>query len=332
MDLTHIFSVALKHYRELAGMSQEGLAAASKLDRTYISQLERGIKSPTLTSLQKIAVCLGVDAYYLLREPRGLAGPRVPANYTLRGVNQIEVTRGRGYVPISTAVLTSSINLTHELIDELYGIDLDIAAILGMRNLSGFIGELFTTAVVKTGGGLFEPNPHQDGYPDLLLMDPVGKKAWNQLAGKTNEKKPFSPFVGGGIEVKATCGSVPTPADCRKRGIDRPAIGGTRIGCVKRYDWKSHHRETNNLLGILWDFIGGRPRIVALSYSNELGSGDWRKIATPRPGGGRTTSVSPMSPSGIRKMYEGWLCVLSDGGYREFLNRRNRDDLIPEPA
>lgn len=52
-------------------------------------------------------------------------------------------------------------------------------------------------------------------------------------------------------------------------------------------------------------------------------------IFTPRSGGGRTTSVSIMNRAGIRKMYAGWLCVLADGGCREFLNRRNRDSLIP---
>lgn len=35
-----------------------------------------------------------------------------------------------------------------------------------------------------------------------------------------------------------------------------------------------------------------------------------------------------MARSGVRKLYAGWLCVLSSGGYREFLNRRNGGDLI----
>lgn len=35
-----------------------------------------------------------------------------------------------------------------------------------------------------------------------------------------------------------------------------------------------------------------------------------------------------MTRSGTRKMYDGWLCVLSAGGYREFLNARNGGDRI----
>lgn len=331
MTLSPLFSAALKHYRELVGMSQEELAAASELDRTYISQLERGLKSPTLTTLEKLATCLGVEPHYLLRELRGMNGPRVPANYTVRPIDHVVVARGREQVQIPTTVLTSAINVAHELIDDMYAIDLDIAAVLGLRNLSAFIGELVAAAAAKTGDGLFEPNPHQDGYPDLLLMDPVGKGEWDRLQGRRNDKGPFSPFVAGGIEVKATCGSVPTPAVCRRRGIERPTSGDTRIGCMTAYDWKAHHRETNNLVGILWDFIGERPRVAAMFYSSELEQEDWGEIVQPRAGGGRTTSVSIMSRSGIRKMYAGWLCVLSDGGYRELLNRRNEGDLIRGP-
>lgn len=330
--LTELFSIALKHYRELAGMSQEDLASAAELDRTYVSQLERGLKSPTLTSLQKLAACLGVEAQHLLREPCGMNSPRVPTDYTMREVDYIVVARGNDRVQIPTTVLTSAINVAHALIDDMYDTELDVATILGLRNLSAFIGELVAAAVAKTGGDLFEPNPHQDGYPDLLLMDPVGKKAWARLQKQRNEKKPFSPFVTGGIEVKATCGSIPTPAICRQRGIDRPALGDARIGCMTGYNWKAHHRETNNLMGILWDFIDGRPRIGAMFYSSELKEDDWGNIVQPRAGGGRTTSVSIMSRGGIQKMYSGWLCVLSDGGYREFLNRRNRNDVIPSSA
>ena len=72
----------------------------------------------------------------------------------------------------------------------------------------------------------------------------------------------------------------------------------------------------------------GRPRVAAVFYASHLAQKDWGEIVQPTAGGGRTTSVSIMARSGIRKMYEGWLCVLSTGGYREFLNNRNGGDLI----
>ena len=40
-------------------MSQEEIAARAGVDRTYVSILERGLKSPTLETLEKICEALG---------------------------------------------------------------------------------------------------------------------------------------------------------------------------------------------------------------------------------------------------------------------------------
>lgn len=329
MSLNELFSSSLRLARESAGISQETLASLSGLDRTYISQLERGLKSPTLTTLEKLGGCLSMDPRRLLREASDFTGPRVPRDYIVRDDWDVSVARANERVAFPGIVLTSAVNVAHDLIDDLYAAELDIAGILGLRNLSAFIGELVAAAIVKTGDELFRANPHQDGYPDLLLMDSVGRSRWDELSGMLDEKPPFSPFSGGGVEVKATCGSVPTPRECRKRRIPRPGNGDLRIGCMKGYDWKAHHRETNNLVGVLWDFIDRRPRIAAMFYCNDLREEDWGRIVQPRQGGGRTTSVSIMSRSGLSKMYDGWLCVLAKYGYREFLNARNRSESIP---
>ena len=331
MTLTCTFSIALRHTRQRAGISQEELAELAELDRTYISQLERGLKSPTLTTLEKLASCLDIEAQQLLQEPRNLRGPRFPESYLVQNQADIPISRlgERQYIP--TTFLTSAVNRTHDMIDNVYENDVDIAAILGLRNLSAFIGELTISAIAGKRDGCFQRNPHQDGYPDLLLMDSVGQAEWDRLEGQRNDKGPFSPFSGGGIEVKATCGSVPSPQQCRRKGLLRPDVGDTRIRCMTGYDWKAHHRETNNLLGILWDFIDKRPRIAAMFYCDQLKEEDWGRIVAPKPGGGRTTSVSIMSKRGIKKMYTGWLCVLSRGGYREFLNKRNNDRSISSP-
>lgn len=313
-------------------MSQEALASAAALDRTYVSQLERGRKSPTLTTLAKLADCLGITVQRLLREPASDI-PVVPQDYLVRNRKEVTIARARDRsqaeaVAVSTRSLLAAVNTAHALIDDLYSAELDVAAILGLRNLSAFVGELYAAALAKASDGLLVANPHQDGHPDLLLMDAHGQRTWNELRERLDEKAPFSPFVGGGLEVKATCGSVPTPAVCKRKGIKRPQLGDARIDCLLNYDWKAHHRGTNNLVGLLWDFVAGRPRIAAVFYASDLAGEDWGEVVTPSAGDGRTTSVSIMARSGIRKLYEGWLCVLSSGGYREFLNRRNHGDLI----
>ena len=57
--LKHIFGEHLREARKVVGLTQEALALHVGLDRTYISLLERGIKSPTLTTF--IRLCRGLD-------------------------------------------------------------------------------------------------------------------------------------------------------------------------------------------------------------------------------------------------------------------------------
>jgi hypothetical protein len=195
--------------------------------------------------------------------------------------------------------------------------DIDIFEALGMRNLSGIVGEFFVKSLQRFSNGNLHSNLHQDGYPDLLLINTDERKRYFKSLytisnGKIypHDKASFSPYLYGGIEVKATCGSTP-PA----RKVPKPLIGEQRIELVNSFDWKAHHRETNNLIGILWDFIDKVPTIVAAFYRNDLSIEDWGNIVRPVAGGGRTTSVSIMNSKDISKMCTGWIAVIDDEKY-----------------
>lgn len=62
------FGRVLRNRRTGAGLSQEALAARCDVDPTYISQLERGLKSPSLAVIVGLAEALGVAAHELVRE------------------------------------------------------------------------------------------------------------------------------------------------------------------------------------------------------------------------------------------------------------------------
>lgn len=49
----------LKRLRTAHGWSQEEMADRSGLHRTYISSLERGLRNPTVTVLEKLASAFG---------------------------------------------------------------------------------------------------------------------------------------------------------------------------------------------------------------------------------------------------------------------------------
>ena len=56
----------LRRHRHAAGLTQEELAHRSRLDRTYLSDIERGIRNPTILLLQDLAMALGIDVIDLL--------------------------------------------------------------------------------------------------------------------------------------------------------------------------------------------------------------------------------------------------------------------------
>ena len=74
------FGQALREFRTDKGISQERFALDGGFDRTYISLLERGISSPTLRALFKIAGMLQVAPSEIVKRTEALlAEERKPA-------------------------------------------------------------------------------------------------------------------------------------------------------------------------------------------------------------------------------------------------------------
>ena len=72
-SLEKAFGEAVRASRLRLGISQEKLAAQSGLHRTYVSQIERGLKSPSLDSMARLAAALKTSLPALIA---GAASPR----------------------------------------------------------------------------------------------------------------------------------------------------------------------------------------------------------------------------------------------------------------
>lgn len=64
MGLLDRFGAGLQRARKLRGLTQEDFSIISS--RTYLSSLERGIKSPTISKLEELASVIGVHPISLL--------------------------------------------------------------------------------------------------------------------------------------------------------------------------------------------------------------------------------------------------------------------------
>ena len=62
-----LFGERVRVLRQSRGLSQEALALAAGLDRTYIGGVERGERNISLLNIQKIAQALGVSPADLLK-------------------------------------------------------------------------------------------------------------------------------------------------------------------------------------------------------------------------------------------------------------------------
>jgi transcriptional regulator with XRE-family HTH domain len=66
MELQIAFGQALRRQRRAKGLLQESFTTVSS--RTYLSQLERGLKNPTLDKIAELADTMGVHPLTLLVE------------------------------------------------------------------------------------------------------------------------------------------------------------------------------------------------------------------------------------------------------------------------
>ena len=66
MDVVLLLGANVRHHRKLKGMSQEQLALEAGMERSYVSDLERGTRNPSVRALGRLAEALGVAPQSLL--------------------------------------------------------------------------------------------------------------------------------------------------------------------------------------------------------------------------------------------------------------------------
>ena len=68
LDIAGRFGAAVRARRLASGISQEELAFRAGLHRTYVGDVERGVRNISLANIARLAAGLGCKAFELLRE------------------------------------------------------------------------------------------------------------------------------------------------------------------------------------------------------------------------------------------------------------------------
>lgn len=66
MDAVVLLGLNVRKYRKQRGMTQEELGLDTEMERSYVSDLERGTRNPSVRAVERLAKALGVAPYLLL--------------------------------------------------------------------------------------------------------------------------------------------------------------------------------------------------------------------------------------------------------------------------
>lgn len=82
--LVKAFGHVIRETRIQAKMTQEQLSFRAGVHRTYVSDLERGLKSPTLDVIESLATALGTEPHALLEVAERLQAAKPQSGKILR--------------------------------------------------------------------------------------------------------------------------------------------------------------------------------------------------------------------------------------------------------
>ena len=68
MDVVQLLGENVRRHRKAKDMTQERLALDAGMERSYVSDLERGMRNPSVRALGRLAEALGVEPTALLEQ------------------------------------------------------------------------------------------------------------------------------------------------------------------------------------------------------------------------------------------------------------------------
>lgn len=66
MDAVVLLGLNVRKFRKLRGMTQEQLGLETEMERSYVSDLERGTRNPSVRAVDRLAKALAVQPHQLL--------------------------------------------------------------------------------------------------------------------------------------------------------------------------------------------------------------------------------------------------------------------------
>jgi hypothetical protein len=230
---------------------------------------------------------------------------------------------------LETKSLVDCLSNTNIYLESLYKmfaeLNFNLFEVLGQRNLSGLIGEIFSRFFCSEFD-MCVLNPHPDGRPDILNLHGDGFRKYFETECfnlENNRRIPLkaklTPFPHGGMEVKCTIGSPKANYKkllFEKTGLNDFALGIPRIDYLDSFNYWAHHRHSTNLLCLYYDYYdmkAGIPQVLSL-FLVKLTEDDWNVVSLGKTTAKKTSNTS-LNKQGRIKLYSSCLAVIDDERY-----------------
>jgi hypothetical protein len=148
------------------------------------------------------------------------------------------------------------------------------------KNRSGAVGECLGMAYCVLAGSTIAKNPHEAGSPDFF---PLLESTQTYLDSPVSDS-----YKGGGFDAKG----------CKISDMKFMSVVAS-----------SHHRQTNTVLVVAWNYFGGFPKILSAFFANNLTAEDWKIGSVPKNDNSKPTSSASLLKSGMDKIRMGWMFV-----------------------
>lgn len=198
---------------------------------------------------------------------------------------------------------------------------LDVFKALGIRNVSGFVGGVFSAFCASHLGPSWLKNPHPDGRPDILNLETADANShfrdacFETISGERwPTKRMLAPFKFGGVEVKCTLGNI-------VNGSTFP-VGVPRGEHITGLTFWGHHGHCTDMFGLYYDYYppaDHQPQILAVFFAS-FTSEDWHTVSLGDPTKKKTSNTS-LRKAGVQKILDGCVVATKDRVYRDALSR-----------
>jgi len=191
----------------------------------------------------------------------------------------------------------------------------ELVRTLDIGGISQLLSEGLVVEIDYLDGDLTK-NPKSRGCPDLVHMCYIGKGiVKDERRQGYSDSKIYYDFNGGGIEMKATGGTI--------KNQETLKIEPRLPNLSSSISFHAHHTNTKVLMGIFWDFsLYGIPQIKIMFFGNKIDKSCWLPLSVKNESS--STNSTSLNVKGTTMMKSNIILITHEQEYIDWMNEMTK--------